>query len=94
MTKILHISSGTILNLYCAEFTDMLRESVYHPHLVSSKTNEMTEIYEQSYYWIKYKYSTNEFILFLVDGFYQSVFNDNKIPTDIKPVVNEFEIIP
>jgi hypothetical protein len=92
MTKILHISSGTILKFYCVELVDMRIGSVYHP--ISNKTNEMTEIYEQSYYWIKYKYSPNEFILFMVDDFYLSVFGFNKIPTDIKPVVNEFEIIP
>jgi hypothetical protein len=94
MTKILHISSGTILKFYYVEVTDMLGESVYPPHSVSSKTNKMTEIYEQSYYWIKYKYSTNEFILFLTDGFYQSVFNNNNIPIDIRPIITEFEIIP
>jgi hypothetical protein len=95
MTKILHISSGTLLKFCRVELIDMLTGSIYHPpQSVSSKTNGMTEVYEQSYYWIKYKYSLDEFILFLADGFYLSVFNYNNIPIDIKPMVTEFEIIP
>jgi hypothetical protein len=89
MTKILHISSGTILKFPYIEFTGI--EMIYRPTNISCE--ELTEIYEQSYFWIKYKYSLNEFILFLVDSFYLSVFIFNKIPIDIKPVVNEFEII-